>query len=259
MDAGLNFWTAIYDFTGRADGANWRILPVEECKELAVKFIDEADAPGSWHCPTPSISHELLCASPPQSQEGSAGKSVVSVPQSRPSKPAEPAPGTKLKRLTISDGLGEAAEQHPAAESSSVPDATAAAAASSQGLTKPAKKLRKPKWISVAKIDPDSRGVNIFVKVVKILGVVESKADEKITEVVIGDDSGVLTLRARGEQVAACEPGQILRIQNARVVMVKGFIRLVVTKWGVVKPAPDHEDINPKVGNDISSTEYELT
>eukprot|EP00930_Biecheleria_cincta_P031665 TRINITY_DN21976_c0_g1_i1.p1 TRINITY_DN21976_c0_g1~~TRINITY_DN21976_c0_g1_i1.p1 ORF type:complete len:259 (-),score=65.01 TRINITY_DN21976_c0_g1_i1:30-806(-) len=248
MDAGLNFWTAIYDFTGRADGANWRILPLEECKELAVRLSGEPDAPGGWDCPTPPISHELLCASPPQSQDGSAGRSVANVPQTRPSKPAEPAAGAKPKRLTICDGLEEAAEQQPAAESSSVP----------AGAEKTVKKLRKPKWITVAQINPDSRGVNIFAKVVKILGVVESRAVEKITEVVLGDASGVLTLRARREQVAVCEPGQILRIQNARIVMVKGFIRLEVTKWGVMKPAPEHEDIEPKVGNDISSTEYEL-
>lgn len=116
--------------------------------------------------------------------------------------------------------------------------------------------LKKPKFVSVEKLAPEKRGVNVFVKVVSSKAV-EEAAD--LHEVVVGDDTAVVTLRARGEQVATCAVGKILRIQNGRIVMVKGHMRLDVDKWGVVKPAPDHEDMDPKISKDLSATEYELS
>eukprot|EP00435_Cladocopium_sp_Y103_P003897 s3169_g1.t1 len=58
---GKNFWNAVYDFTGKADGANWRILSLGECRELELHL---GDAPGEWQCPSPELSHELLCTAP---------------------------------------------------------------------------------------------------------------------------------------------------------------------------------------------------
>jgi len=240
LDAGKNFWSAIFDFTGRPDGANWRILPFTECSELEVEFFGES---GKADTPAPALSHELLCAPPPASNEG-AGQSVANIPQTRPSKPSEPSPGAKLKKLKLTDGPEKALEPAEPEKSEK-----------GRGKGKPIK-LRKPKWTKVNLLDPDSRGINVFVKVVKVL---PAEGTNGATEVVLGDATGVLTMLARGEQVATCEPGKILRIQNARVVMVKGFMRLDVNKWGVVKPAPDHGDFEPKVSKDMSAVEYELT
>jgi len=128
----------------------------------------------------------------------------------------------------------------------------------SPGCIVPAKlqpKLRKPKWITVDKLQPETRGVNMFAKVVKST---PAEGADEVSDVVMGDATGVVTLRAAGAQTSICEAGSIVRIQNAKVVMVKGFMRLVVDKWAVLKPAPDHEDMEPKTSNDVSATEYEL-
>eukprot|EP00931_Biecheleriopsis_adriatica_P106828 TRINITY_DN81204_c0_g1_i1.p1 TRINITY_DN81204_c0_g1~~TRINITY_DN81204_c0_g1_i1.p1 ORF type:complete len:473 (+),score=117.48 TRINITY_DN81204_c0_g1_i1:37-1455(+) len=251
LDSGKNFWSAIYDFNGKADSANWSILPLAECLELDVQFAGEGSSSGAWDCPTPRLSHELLCAPPPVSSE-SGGQSLVKTPQTRPQQPPAPPAGTKAKVTCLSDGQAK-----PDAADSSALSTVKAAETPSQGVAKPARKLRKPKWTKVERIEPDSRGVNVFVKVVKSTPVAEVTG---LSEVVVGDASAVVTLRARGEQVALCQPGCLLRIQNARVAMVKGYIRLEVNKWGVLKPAPeDHEDIEPKVGKDISAVEYERT
>lgn len=119
---------------------------------------------------------------------------------------------------------------------------------------KPPPKLQKPKWGTVKKIGPDSGGVNVFVKVVKV-----DNAADGFNEVVVGDATATVTLRVQGEQLAACQAGKMVRIQNAKARIVKGFLRLEVGKWGVVKPAPeDHADIEVHTGKDISAVEYEL-
>eukprot|EP00913_Durusdinium_trenchii_P001506 g1394.t1 len=75
---------------------------------------------------------------------------------------------------------------------------------------------------------------------------------QDVNEVVLGDATGVVTLRPREEQVQSCVEGSILRIQNANIRMVANHIRLEVSKWGVLK-ADEHEDFEPCTSNDISA------
>lgn len=117
--------------------------------------------------------------------------------------------------------------------------------------------LKKPKFVQVKEIEPEAKGVNVMVKVVK-----SEKADDSTDEaltVVVGDASGVITLKAVGAQVAACTSGASVRIQNARCAMIKGHMELRVDKFGVVKRAESDHDFEPNTSNDLSATEYELS
>jgi len=116
--------------------------------------------------------------------------------------------------------------------------------------------LKKPKFIKIEGIEPAARGVNIFGKVTKAPAPVA--ASEDLMEVVVGDETGTVTLSVRGERAKACEVGKTYRIQNAHVSMIKGFIRLSVDKWAALKPA-EEEVASVKEGKDISGVEYELT
>jgi len=234
MDADRNFWNAIFDFTGKADGANWRILPMDECCELDVRTEESS---GGYQCPSAALSHALLCHAPLRSDEGS-GQSLVDTPQTRPALPADT--GASAQRRMVAD-------RAPTEAAAAAPGP---ASAKGQEGTKP--KLRKPRFIEVKRLNPDSRGVNVFAKVVQV-----SPVASDLAEVVLGDASARVTFRARGDQVKLCQPGSILRIQNALVVMVKGYIRLEVNKWGVAKLAPDHADVEV-AAFDISAVEYEL-
>eukprot|EP00928_Gymnodinium_smaydae_P079651 TRINITY_DN6351_c0_g2_i1.p1 TRINITY_DN6351_c0_g2~~TRINITY_DN6351_c0_g2_i1.p1 ORF type:complete len:430 (+),score=131.59 TRINITY_DN6351_c0_g2_i1:100-1389(+) len=118
---------------------------------------------------------------------------------------------------------------------------------------------RKPKFGKVKKIVPDGKGLNLYVKCVKAPVDVEGSTD--IKEVLCGDDTGVVVVSLRdAASLAECKVGAALRIQNAHVKMVKGYIRLVVDKWGVLKPADtsaiDYEKVDES--NNVSATEYEL-
>ena len=114
----------------------------------------------------------------------------------------------------------------------------------------PHRKLKKPTWHTVASLTPEKKGVNLYVKVVKV-GSAENP------EVVLGDTTGVVTLRPRDGQLQLCTEGAILRIQNAQIRMIANYMRLEVTKWGVLKAA-EHEDFETLTSNDVSAVEYEL-
>eukprot|EP00928_Gymnodinium_smaydae_P072385 TRINITY_DN55759_c0_g1_i1.p1 TRINITY_DN55759_c0_g1~~TRINITY_DN55759_c0_g1_i1.p1 ORF type:complete len:499 (-),score=113.90 TRINITY_DN55759_c0_g1_i1:143-1522(-) len=123
---------------------------------------------------------------------------------------------------------------------------------------RPPRPLKKPRFTSVSKLVPDASGVNLIVKVVK-----EAAAVGDFTEFVCGDSTGVVTFSAKEAQKSTLKPGAVLRVQNARVVMVKGYIRLVVDKWGVIAPAAEDTpgglpDVTVNSEKDVSAQEYEL-
>lgn len=123
----------------------------------------------------------------------------------------------------------------------------------------PAQKLRQAAFRKINKITPAMRGVNVIAKVLK--APVSVSASENLTEVHVGDDTGSVTLSVRDDRSKLCEVGSFVRIQNAHVAMIRGFIRLSVDKWATLKPASDEDasDI-AKVNEEhnISMIEYVL-
>merc|ERR1719240_2284444 len=59
-------------------------------------------------------------------------------------------------------------------------------------------------------------------------------------------------------KVDKIQPDASLRLQNAKVVMIKGFIRVVVDKWAVLKKADADCEFEVKTDKDIAAVEYEL-
>merc|ERR1712032_1501702 len=115
-----------------------------------------------------------------------------------------------------------------------------------------------PATPKVERIRPEGKGLNLVVKVKSV-----SEVQEGLHEAICGDDTGVVTFRIRGEQSKVCKPDAVLRVQNAKVVMFKGFVRVEVDMWGIMKPASEDSpggcpSFEIKDGNDISAVEYEL-
>merc|ERR1711933_231578 len=79
-------------------------------------------------------------------------------------------------------------------------------------------KEKKPKWIKVADIDPNTKRTNFYAKVIK------STPNEKLKDmydVQVGDETAVVTAtlsKQRVEEVAT--DGEIVRFQNCSVRMV---------------------------------------
>mmetsp|Transcript_88563 Transcript_88563/g.156789 ORF Transcript_88563/g.156789 Transcript_88563/m.156789 type:complete len:478 (-) Transcript_88563:104-1537(-) len=121
------------------------------------------------------------------------------------------------------------------------------------------KPLKKPKFTSVSKIQPDGTGLNLMVKVTG-----SGTAVGDFTEFICGDSTGLVTFSAKEDQKSVFTEGAVLRVQNAKVLMVKGFIRVVIDKWAVVAAAAEDTpggipEITVSEEVDVSKTEYELT
>jgi len=95
----------------------------------------------------------------------------------------------------------------------------------------------------------------------------DAAADGKAADAKAGDDTGVVTLRIRGEaQLSTCSAGASIVVQNAHVRMIKDkegkkTIHVIVDKWGKLRPAGPAEtnhDWEVKEDNNISAVEYEL-
>jgi len=118
-------------------------------------------------------------------------------------------------------------------------------------------KPKKAKFKKVKTIQPDSKGLNLMLKCVKCDKV--EGTDAPTWEAVCGDETGVVTFSLRSEGHAdLCKAGASLRVQNAKVIMAKGYVRVVVDKWGVLKAADKDHDFEPEASKDMSGTEYEL-
>merc|ERR1711972_766842 len=101
---------------------------------------------------------------------------------------------------------------------------------------------KKPKFGKVGSIDPDSKGLNLMLKCVKCEEVEGSTP--KSWTAVLGDETGIVTFSLREASYAeACVPGSSVRVQNARVTMVKNHINVIVDKWGVLKTAGDAVEV----------------
>merc|ERR1712187_45186 len=103
------------------------------------------------------------------------------------------------------------------------------------------RRMKAPCWSKVSKVEPDSKGINLMLKCVSCTEVAtDGGGSSGIWEAVVGDETGVVALQLRcDEQAKLCSPGVTLRMQNAKVVMVKGYIRIAVDKWAVLRKADD--------------------
>jgi len=124
-------------------------------------------------------------------------------------------------------------------------------------------KLKPAVFSPIDQLKPGTSGHNIVVKVVSCNVVVEKPRHDgskiRVAEAKVGDQTGIITLTARNGQIDAVIPGNTIIIRNAKIDMFKGFMRLVVDKWGLIKPAPPETpkfDVN--LENDLSGVEYEL-
>jgi len=117
-------------------------------------------------------------------------------------------------------------------------------------------KLKKPTFGKVKSLHPEKKNVNLMLK---CIGSKQVEGNKSIWEVQCGDDTGMVTLSVQNkEQVDLCTEGASLRVQNAKVIIVKGFIRIAIDKWAVLKTADEPVDFEVNKETDMSATEYEL-
>jgi len=116
--------------------------------------------------------------------------------------------------------------------------------------------LTKPKFGKVDKLDPEAKNVNLYVKVMKAPEPVE-KRDGVVTVLVADDTSAVKLLMPKGAPEYV-KVGASLRVQNARVLMIDGYMHVDVNKWAVCKETEAAHDFEATLTLDKSAVQYEL-
>lgn len=109
-------------------------------------------------------------------------------------------------------------------------------------------------------LSPESKRVNVLGKVTSIGETKEIQTrygeSRKLTEVVIGDETGLITLTLWGEQSNDITQGNTLYIDNGYVTLVRGHMRLNVGKYGSIKKSEETvENVNTE--NDLSAQEHQ--
>jgi len=122
----------------------------------------------------------------------------------------------------------------------------------------PPKPLKKAKFGKVSGVKPGGKGLNLKVKLVEDVKEVEGAKGQKFLEVKAGDPSGTVVISL--SEKSGLSSGKTITIQNGRVTMVGGHIRVGVDKWGKIEEAGEalEEEVNTDKEKDISATEYEL-
>ncbi len=109
-------------------------------------------------------------------------------------------------------------------------------------------------------LKPEDKRVNVLAKVV-------SKSEPKeittkygevkhVTEAVVGDETGVVTMSLWEEQADLVEEGDTIYVDNGYVSLVRGHMRLNVGKYGSIKKSDEEVgDVNEEL--DMSAQEHE--
>ena len=120
-----------------------------------------------------------------------------------------------------------------------------------------------PEIVSVDSLRPGTTGLNVVVKVLDAKEVMNKKRPDgssvRIVECTVGDASGVILFSAKTkQQVETMKVGKMVRVQNGKIDMIRGTMRLTVDQWGLLKEETEGDSVEPDGDNNLSLVEYEL-
>ncbi|MHB1493557.1 MAG: single-stranded DNA-binding protein [Thermoplasmataceae archaeon] len=105
-------------------------------------------------------------------------------------------------------------------------------------------------------LNPYSRRVNVLGKVIEVGQPKEITTrfgeGKSVTEVIVGDETGKITLSLWGDQVSKVANGKTLYIDNGYISLVRGHMRLNVGKYGNLN---DSEETIDELNNDLDMSE----
>lgn len=120
-----------------------------------------------------------------------------------------------------------------------------------------------PEIVTVDSLRPGTTGLNVVVKVLDAKEVMNKKRPDgssvRIVECTVGDASGVILFSAKNkQQVETMKVGKMVRVQNGKIDMIRGTMRLTVDQWGLLKEETEGDSVEPDGDNNLSLVEYEL-
>ena len=116
-------------------------------------------------------------------------------------------------------------------------------------------------FVKVAGLNPNLRRVNMVFKVVSVDPAknVRSRKDRvahRVTEALVGDDTGTALMTLWDESVDKVTAGRTLKVLNGYVSLFKGTLRVNIGKYGELEPV-DGVEIGVKMDNNVSGKVYD--
>ncbi|XP_047333657.1 uncharacterized protein At4g28440-like isoform X2 [Impatiens glandulifera] len=125
--------------------------------------------------------------------------------------------------------------------------------------------LRKPVFVKVDDLKPCTNGHTLIVKITtsnnvlqKGRSVSQHLRQTRISECLVGDETGTILFTARNDQIELMKAGATVILRNARIDMFKGSMRLAVDKWGRIEQVTEPATFSIKEDNNLSLIEFEL-
>lgn len=112
----------------------------------------------------------------------------------------------------------------------------------------------------IGSLMPSSHGFTCLVRIVDELRAVEpaGSGKAKFWEVTCGDASGRVVLSLTEDQKAVVATDKVLFVRNAKVRIVRNYIRVTVDKWGKLDTEVGEASVDVVGDSNISLAEYEL-
>ncbi|MHA1237742.1 MAG: hypothetical protein ACTSSJ_00610 [Candidatus Odinarchaeia archaeon] len=117
-------------------------------------------------------------------------------------------------------------------------------------------------FIVVDELTPNSRGVNLKVKVLsknEVREVISRRTGEtlRVTEALVGDETGCVYLTLWNDLIDQVDVDKIYKINNGYCTVFKGSLRLNTGRYGSVEPLEDADFGEVNTENNLSDREYE--
>ncbi|KAK4779975.1 hypothetical protein SAY87_016081 [Trapa incisa] len=109
----------------------------------------------------------------------------------------------------------------------------------------------------ISDLRPLDSGITITVKVVDAKMVALKGRQVRISECLVGDETGLIVYVARNDQVDLMKEGSTVILRNAKIEMYRGSMRLAVDRWGRVE-ATEPAGFKVKEDSNLSLIEFEM-
>ncbi|KAK4763927.1 hypothetical protein SAY87_013365 [Trapa incisa] len=117
--------------------------------------------------------------------------------------------------------------------------------------------LSKPLVKKISDLRPLYSGITLTVKVVDAKMVAPKGRQARISECLVGDETGMIVFVARNDQVGLMKEGSTLILRNAKIEMYRGSMRLAVDRWGHIE-ATEPAGFVVKEDSNLSLIEFEM-
>jgi hypothetical protein len=112
----------------------------------------------------------------------------------------------------------------------------------------------------VKTLEPSQTARFVRAKVHAVENVIDTTRSDgvriRVSEALVGDDSGCVILTARGDDVDIVKKGATIEVHNGRTEVFKEYMRLAVDKWGkIISSSVPVSTVN--LDNNLSNVAYE--